>query len=219
MKTFKKSGEKPEGCRIQKQFKRTQYLDQGLLREVTGHPSQEDLSKVGRVGTSSRGRVAQTMWRRPEKCFIQVCLGNNSHNKLVNTPHRPRLQICCRASLQRQQSWSLWLRLLKPVLGELRDMSKTCSKVGLPAASLASCCHLGGVAGSDDATKKTRGSGRCGPCFHLLQQLLHLDATAAAAPQKKVAMTKVQSESQRAVAIWQQQSPEDSQKRLGRRQL
>ena len=131
------------------------------------------------------------MWRRPEKCFIQVCLGNNSHNKLVNTPHRPRLQICCRASLQRQQSWSLWLRLPKPVLGELRDMSKTCSKVGLPAASLASCCHLGGVAGSDDATKKTRGSGRCGPCFHLLQQLLHLDATAAAAPQKKVAMTKV----------------------------
>ena len=39
MKTFKKSGEKPEGCRIQKQFKRTQYLDQGQLREVTGHPS------------------------------------------------------------------------------------------------------------------------------------------------------------------------------------
>ena len=138
-----------------------------------------------------QGTVAQTRWRRPATCFIQVCLGNNSHNKLVNTPHRPRLQICCRASLQRQQSWSLWLRLLKPVLGELRDMSKTCSKVGLPAASLASCCHLGGVAGSDDATKKTRGSGRCGPCFHLLQQLLHLDATAAAAPQKKVAMTKV----------------------------
>ena len=95
------------------------------------------------------------------------------------------------SSFQRQLSWSLCLRLSESVPGEWRDMSKTCSKVGLPAASLASCCHLGGVAGSDDATKKTRGSGRCGPCFHLLQQLLHLDATAAAAPQKKVAMTKV----------------------------
>ena len=37
-----------------------------------------------------QGTVAQTRWRRPATCFIQVCLGNNK-------PHRPRLQICCRA--------------------------------------------------------------------------------------------------------------------------
>ena len=109
------------------------------------------------------------------------------------------------SSLQRQLSWSLWLRLLKPVPGKCRDMSKTFSKIGVPAASLASCCHLGGEAGSDEAVKKARINGRCSPCFHLLHPLLRLDPTAAAAPQKKVAMTKVQSESQRAVAILQQQ--------------
>ena len=60
------------------------------------------------------------------------------------------------SSLQRQLSWSLWLRLLKPVPGKCRDMSKTFSKIGVPAASLASCCHLGGEAGSDEAVKKAR---------------------------------------------------------------
>ena len=95
------------------------------------------------------------------------------------------------SSLQRQLSWSLWLRLLKPVPGKCRDMSKTFSKIGVPAASLASCCHLGGEAGSDEAVKKARINVRCSPCFHLLHPLLRLDPSAAAAPQKKVAMTKV----------------------------
>ena len=108
-------------------------------------------------------------------------------------------------SFQRQLSWSLCLRLPESVPGEWRDMSKACSKVGLPDAPLASCCHLEGEAGSDEAVKKARINVRCSPCFHLLHPLLRLDPTAAAAPQKKVAMTKVQSESQRAVAILQQQ--------------
>ena len=43
------------------------------------------------------------------------------------------------------------------------------------------------------------------PLLPPLHPLLRLDPTAAAAPQKKVAMTKVQSGSQRAVAILQQQ--------------
>jgi len=93
------------------------------------------------------------------------------------------------SSFQRQLSWSLCLRLSESV----------------PDASLASWCHLGGEAGSDEAVKKARINVRCSPCFHLLHPLLRLDPTAAAAPQKKVAMTKVQSESQRAVAILQQQ--------------
>ena len=110
------------------------------------------------------------------------------------------------SSFQRQLSWSLCLRLSESVPGEWRDMSKTCSKVGLPVASLASCCHLGGEAGSDKAVKKARISGHCGPCFHLLHRLPLLDPTAAAAPHRKEALTKVQSESQRTVAIWQQHS-------------
>jgi hypothetical protein len=65
--------------------------------------------------------------------------------------------------------------------------------------------------------KKARRSSRCGPCFHLLHQqvyLLGLDPTAAAAPQMKVATTKVQAESRRAAAA---QSGVPSSKPPGRK--
>ena len=118
---------------------------------------------VGKLGT-----VAQTRWRRPAKCFIQVCRGTmhiiNLLTHLTDQGYRSVVEPC--SSLQRQLSWSLWLRLLKPVPGKCRDMSKTFSKIGVPAASLASCCHLGGEAGSDEAVKKARINGRCSPCFH-----------------------------------------------------
>ena len=122
---------------------------------------------------------------------------------LTDQGYRSVVEPC--SSLQRQLSWSLWLRLLKPVPGKCRNMSKTFSKIGVPAASLASCCHLGGKAGSDEAVKKARINRRCSPCFHPSIRCYVLTQQRQLLPQKKVAMTKVQSESQRAVAILQQQ--------------
>ena len=100
--------------------------------------------------------------------------------------------------------------------GEWRHMRSTCSKVGLLPL-----WH--GLATSEEKQevvtqlKKARRSSRCGPCFHLLHQqvyLLGLDPTAAAAPQTKVATTKVQAESRRAAAA---QSGVPSSKPPGRK--
>ena len=90
---------------------------------------------------------------------------------------------------------------------------------GWTAASLAWSRHLRGEAGSGNAAEEgnEKLTLRCGPCFHLLHQqvyLLGLDPTAAAAPQTKVATTKVQAESRRAAAA---QSGVPSSKPPGRK--
>ena len=61
---------------------KTTNLDQGLLRDVPGHPSKEDLGRVGRVGTCSS---CPDQVQEACKIFIEVWLWNNAHYKLIHS--------------------------------------------------------------------------------------------------------------------------------------
>ena len=58
---------------------KTANLDRDLLR---GHPSKEDLGRVGRVGTCSS---CPDQVQEAYKIFIEVWLWNNAHYKLIHS--------------------------------------------------------------------------------------------------------------------------------------